>query len=94
MLKTGCGAEQREFKTAENIKRVLAFDLIVGRRILACVKLGRALPQLPANVLYTQDELDVIWAALKKTAAPPGPDPRPSQPFGRPPRRLRRTARR
>ena len=65
-LKTGCGAEQREFKTAESLKRVLAFDLIVAWRILVCVKQGRAVPRLSASVLYTQEELDVIRAARKK----------------------------
>jgi hypothetical protein len=40
-LKSGCGVEQREFKTAEHLQRVLAFDLIVAWRVLACVKLGR-----------------------------------------------------
>lgn len=66
-LKNGCGVEQREFKTAEHLQRVLAFDLIVAWRVLACVKLGRALPQLPASVLYSSDELEVLLAALKKT---------------------------
>ena len=72
-LKNGCGVEQREFKTAEHLQRVLAFDLIVAWRILACVKLGRALPQLPATVLYTPEELEVLLAALKKTSADAGP---------------------
>lgn len=67
-LKNGCGAEQREFKTAEHLKRVLAFDLIVAWRVLACVKLGRALPQLPATVLYTLEELKVLSAAIKKNS--------------------------
>jgi hypothetical protein len=66
-LKNGCGVEQREFKTAEHLQRVLAFDLIVAWRVLACVKLGRALPQLPATVLYTPEELKVLTAAIKKT---------------------------
>jgi hypothetical protein len=66
-LKTGCGAEQREFKTAEHLQRVLAFDLIVAWRVLACVKLGRELPQLPATVLYAPEELRVLVAAIKKT---------------------------
>jgi len=66
-LKNGCGVEQREFKTAEHLKRVLAFDLIVAWRVLACVKLGRALPQLPASVLYSPEELAVLLAAEKKT---------------------------
>jgi hypothetical protein len=69
-LKSGCGAEGREFKTAEHLQRVLAFDLIVAWRLLACVKLGRALPQLSARVVYTEEELAVLWAAVKKTFAP------------------------
>jgi hypothetical protein len=75
VLKTGCGVEQREFKTAEHLQRVLAFDLIVAWRVLAWVKLGRALPQLPARVLYTEDELHVLWLAQKERR-------------GRPPREL------
>jgi Domain of unknown function (DUF4338)/Transposase DNA-binding len=70
-LKNGCGVEQREFKTAEHLRRVLAFDLIVAWRVLACVKLGRVLPQLPASVLYSPDELEVLLTAVKKTAARP-----------------------
>lgn len=66
VLKSGCSAEQREFKTAEHLQRVLAFDLIVAWRILACLKLGRVLPQLPATVLYTPDELAVLCAHQKK----------------------------
>jgi len=67
-LKSGCGIEQREFKTAEHLQRVLAFDLMVAWRVLACVKLGRALPQLPATVLYTPEELKVLVCAIKKNA--------------------------
>lgn len=68
-LKNGCGVEHREFKTAEHLQRVLALDIIVAWRVLACVKLGRALPQLPASVLYSQEELEVLLAAVKKTSA-------------------------
>ncbi len=68
-LKSGCGAEQREFKTAEHLRRVLAFDLIVAWRVLACIKLGRALPQLSARVLYSEDELTVLWRLIKKNFA-------------------------
>jgi hypothetical protein len=71
-LKNGCGAEQREFKTAEHLKRVLAFDLMVAWRVLACIKLGRVLPQLPATVLYSPQELEVLLAAVKKKGPPLG----------------------
>jgi Domain of unknown function (DUF4338)/Transposase DNA-binding len=66
VLKTGCNAEGREFKTAEHLTQVLAFDLIVAWRILACLKLGRAMPELPATLLYTQEELAVLCALKKK----------------------------
>ena len=66
VLKTGCGVERREFKTAEHLQRVLAFALIVAWRVLACVKLGRTMPQLPASVLYTPQELEVLEAMVKK----------------------------
>ena len=66
VLKSGCNVEGREFKTAEHLQRVLAFDLIVAWRILACLKLGRVLPQLSARIIYTGEELAVLWATLKK----------------------------
>jgi hypothetical protein len=65
-IKTGCGVEHREFKTASHVERALAFDLIVAWRVLALVKLGRQLPQLPARVLYSEDELKVLLAANSK----------------------------
>lgn len=89
VLKSGCGVEQREFKTAEHLQRVLAFDLIVAWRVLACVKLGKAMPQLPATVLYTLEEVEVVRAASKKSpAAGPGADLGPGQPRGGPLGRL------
>ena len=72
-LKSGCGVERREFKTAQHLQRVLAFDLIVAWRVLACVKLGRKLPQLPATVLYSIQELEVLLALKKKISDPQMP---------------------
>lgn len=66
VLKSGCGVERREFKTAEHLKSVLAFDLILAWRILGLIKLGRAVPNLPAELLYTPEELEVLCAATKK----------------------------
>jgi hypothetical protein len=45
---------------------VLALDLMVAWRVLVSVKLGRILPQLPASVLYSTDELEVLQAATQK----------------------------
>ena len=66
VLKSGCGVEQRGFKTDEHLKRVLAFDLIMAWRILALVKLGRTVPNVPAELLYTAEELKVLFRAVKK----------------------------
>jgi hypothetical protein len=97
VLKTGCCAEQREFSTAEHLQRVLAFDLIVAWRVLACLKLSRALPQLPARLLYTAAELDVLCSLFKKTSSGPNPfaaNARASNPVHRPTRQLCRPPRR
>ena len=74
-LKNGCEVERREFKTAEHLQRVLALDLMVAWRVLVSVKLGRILPQLPASVLYSTDELEVLQAATQKKS--PGPTRQP-----------------
>jgi hypothetical protein len=80
VLKTGCNAEGREFETAEHLQRALAFDMIAAWRLLACLKIGRALPQLPARLLYTEEELLVLWALQKKLQPSPGPYFGASQP--------------
>jgi hypothetical protein len=66
VLKSGCAVEQREFKTAEQIKRVLPFDLIMAWRILALMKLGRVVPNVPAEALYTPEEIEVLRVVVKK----------------------------
>ena len=66
-LKSVCQVEQREFKTACHLERVLAFDLILAWRILALIKLGRVLPQAPASLIYTPEEIAVLTHDQKKT---------------------------
>jgi hypothetical protein len=67
-LKSVCNVEQREFKTAGHLERVLAFDLILAWRILALLKLGRVLPQVPASLIYTPEEIEVLTLSQKKTS--------------------------
>jgi len=65
-LKSVCQVEQREFKTAHHLQRALAFDLILAWRILALIKLGRVLPQAPASLIYTPEEIAVLTHGQKK----------------------------
>jgi hypothetical protein len=75
VLKTGCGVERRESETAANLERAVAFELILAWRVLLLVKLGRALPDLPAATLFTSEELEVLGRNKKKRAgAAPHPD--------------------
>ncbi len=71
VLKSICKVEQREFRTAEHLQRGLAFDMIMAWRILALMKLGRALPNVPASLLYTLEELEVLSRAVKKKTSQP-----------------------
>jgi hypothetical protein len=66
VLKSGCKIEQREFKSAEHLKRALVFDLIMAWRILALVKLGRLVPNASASLFYSEEELEVLACAMKK----------------------------
>lgn len=69
-LKSICRVEQREFKTAEHLQRVLAFDLIMAWRIVALIKLGRALPNAPASLIYTPEELEILTRAVPQKKSP------------------------
>ena len=65
ILKSGCYVEAREFKSAQTLARALAFDFMIAWRVLAMVKLGRVVPQLPADILYTPAEQKILTAPLK-----------------------------
>lgn len=71
VLKSACRVEQREFKTDEHLKRALVFDLIMAWRILALVKLGRATPNVPASLLYTDEEIEVLTRVIEERTSRP-----------------------
>jgi hypothetical protein len=53
------------------LQRVLTFDLIMAWRILALIKVGRALPNTPALLIYTPEEIEVLTLSQKKTSDEP-----------------------
>jgi hypothetical protein len=74
VLKSGCKVEERELKSVPALERALAFDLIVAWRVLLMVKLGRSLPQLPAHIIYTPEEQQILLGLFgKKTTGPARP---------------------
>ena len=71
VLKSGCRIEKVKNRTAGNIKRAIAVDLVVAWRIMLLCLLGRQTQELPAEIIFTPLELKVLKAyALKKTNSP------------------------
>jgi len=58
------------YKTAERLKRALAINLVIAWRIMLMALLGRNAPALPAEVLFSDLEIEVLNAYAKKKALP------------------------
>jgi hypothetical protein len=68
VLKTGCRIENLAHETAERLRRSIAINMVIAWRIMLLTLLGREAPKLPAEVLFSDIELEVLKAyAQKKT---------------------------
>ena len=72
VLKSGCRVEALQHKTAVRLQRALAFNLVIAWRIMLMTLLGRQAPELPAELLFSDLEIQVLQAYAKKT---PSNDP-------------------
>ena len=71
VMKSGCNIEKKAHKTAERLKRSLAINMVIAWRIMLMTLLGREAPELPAEVLFTDLEVEVLEAyAQKKNEIP------------------------
>ena len=68
VLKSGCRIEDAAHKTAERLKRAIAINLVIAWRIMLMTLLGRETPELPAEVLFSDLEVEVLRAYAKKNA--------------------------
>lgn len=66
VLKTGCRIEALAHETAERLRRAIAIKLVIAWRIMLMTLLGREQPGLPAEVLFTDLEIEVLGAFGKK----------------------------
>ena len=71
VLKSGCRAEDAAHKTAERLKRSIAINLVIAWRIMLMTLLGRETPELPAEVLFSDLEIEVLGAYAKKKGLRP-----------------------
>ena len=70
VLKSGCRIETLQHKTAERLKRAIAINMVIAWRIMLMTLLGRECPDLPAEILFSDPEIEVLQAYAKKTASP------------------------
>ena len=68
VLKSGCAIEKIDHETAERIRRAIAINLVIAWRIMLMTLLGRDTAELPAEVLFSNIELQVLQAYAKKNA--------------------------
>lgn len=73
ILKSGCKVEARQLATLERLERGLAIYLIIAWRILLLVTLGRELPELDCEVLFTPEEWRAAWIVGRRQAPPDSP---------------------
>lgn len=73
VLKSGCKAEELQHKTAERLKRALAIRAVIAWRIMLMTLLGREVPELPAEVFFSDLELRVLraFAGKRRDLKPP-----------------------
>jgi hypothetical protein len=67
VLKSGCGIEELAHQTAQRLKRAIGINLVIAWRIMLMTLLGRECPELPAEILFSDLEIEVLQAyAVKK----------------------------
>ncbi len=57
VLKTGCGAQRSAFRNAVRLQRDVAIKSVIAWRLMVLTLLGRQVPELGADLLFTVEEL-------------------------------------
>jgi len=66
VLKSGCKIDKLKLKSATRLSRAIAINMVIGWRIMLMTLLGREMPNLSANVLFTDFELFTLNEIAKK----------------------------
>ena len=77
ILKSGCRIEERQFESAERIRRCLVLDVIIAARILGMSRAGRdeAGAAHPASAWLAGHEWKALWCHVHRSATPPDQPP-------------------
>ena len=60
VLKSGCGVENHKLNDAKKLERIIAITMIISWRVMLLTMLGRKCPNLPANCMFSDDEILVM----------------------------------
>ena len=71
ILKSGCKVEELQHHTAERLERAIAINMVVGWRVQLMVRLGREVPELPRELLFSDGELRVLAVFARSRKLPP-----------------------
>lgn len=66
VLKTGCRVESLQLASLPKIERALALFMVVSWRIGRLMRLGRTCPDLPASLMFDEDEIKAAYVLTKK----------------------------
>ena len=66
ILKEGCRIEALQLGDVERIETALALYMVVAWRINRLMRLGRSLPELPADLLFEKQEWTAAYALNRK----------------------------
>ena len=73
ILKSGCRIEDRQLNHADRLERCLAIDMVIAWRIFWLTKMGRETPNLPCDIILSEEEWKVLWACTEKKPPPRRP---------------------
>ena len=74
ILKEGCRIEALQLGCAERIETALALYLVVAWRVNRLMRLGRSLPELPADLLFETEEWQAAYILNKKAVPKKTPE--------------------
>ena len=66
VLKEGCRVERLQLADTERLQTALALYMVIAWRINRLMRLGRTLPDLPADLLFEPDEWRAAFILNKK----------------------------
>jgi hypothetical protein len=72
VIKSGCRVERLAHDSAERLERAIAIRLVIAWRVHLLTLLGREVPELPAQLLFSNLEIEVLsaWAASLRRPRP------------------------